>query len=343
MGFVGNQQRIGRQIIKQGGRRLAGGAAGEQPGIVFHAVAVAEFLQHLDIEASALLQALSLHQLVLLLELGEPLGQLLLDHLNGLEHGLPGGHIVALGIDGDAPHPLDHLAGERVEDTDFLHLVIEQLDAHRLFLFFRRENVDHIAPHPVGGAAEIHFVAGVLQLRQPPQQLALVDMITTHQVQHHGVVAGRVAQTVDGGHGGNNDGVLALENGLGGRQPHLLDLLVYRGILLDEGIGAGHVGFRLVVVVVGDEVLHRILREELLELPVQLRRQRLVGCHDDGGPAGLLDHIGHGEGLARPGYPQQRLVAEAVLQALHQLGNGRGLVAGRLVIGMELEKTVRHG
>ena len=247
---------------------------------------------------------------------------------------------MALRVDGDAPHPLDHLAGERVEDADVLDFVVEQLDAHRLFLFLGGEDVDHVAAHPVGGAAEIHLVAGVLQLRQPAQQVALVDVVAAHQVQHHGVVAGRVAQAVNRRHRGHDNGVAALQNRLGGGQAHLLDVLVHRGVLLDEGVRTGHVGFRLVVVVIGDEVLHRILREELLELTVQLGRQGLVGRQDNGGPLDRLDHVGHGEGLAGPGHPEQGLVAQTVADTLDQAGDGGRLVAGRLVVGMQFERGV---
>ena len=67
-----------------------------------------------------------------------------------------------------------------------------------------------------------------------------------------------------------------LEQRLGRRQAHLLDVLVDRGVLLDVGVGGRHVGFGLVVVVVRDEVLDRVVREELPELAVELRRQRLV-------------------------------------------------------------------
>jgi hypothetical protein len=34
--------------------------------------------------------------------------------------------------------------------------------------------------------------------------------------------------------------------------------------LLDEGVGARHVGLGLVVVVIGDEILDRVVREEVL-------------------------------------------------------------------------------
>jgi hypothetical protein len=49
---------------------------------------------------------------------------------------------------------------------------------------------------------------------------------------------------------------------------HPVDLLVDLGFLLDEGVGARDVGLGLVVVVVGDEILHRVLGEEALELAV---------------------------------------------------------------------------
>jgi hypothetical protein len=54
-------------------------------------------------------------------------------------------------------------------------------------------------------------------------------------------------------------------------------------LLLDVGVGARHVGLGLVVVVVGDEILDRVVREEELELAVELRGQRLVGRQDEAG------------------------------------------------------------
>ena len=62
-------------------------------------------------------------------------------------------------------------------------------------------------------------------------------------------------------------------------------------ILLDIGVGARDIGFRLVVIVIADEILDRVLREELLELAVELRRQRLVGRQDQGRALGRLDHL----------------------------------------------------
>ncbi len=63
---------------------------------------------------------------------------------------------------------------------------------------------------------------------------------------------------------------LPLRKGRRGGMAQLVDLVVDGGVLLDVGVGGGDVGFGLVVVVVGDKILHRVIREELLELAVKL-------------------------------------------------------------------------
>ena len=132
--------------------------------------------------------------------------------------------------------------------------------------------------------------------------------------------------------------VAPLEHALGRRQAHLLDVLVDRAVLLDEEVALRDVGLGLVVVVVADEVLDRVLREELAELAVELRRERLVRREDDRRPADLGDHVGHREGLAGAGDAEQRLERQAVADALDQaLDRGR-LVARRRVRLEELER-----
>jgi len=100
---------------------------------------------------------------------------------------------------------------------------------------------------------------------------------TFSQVQDHAVVIDRIADAVNRRHRAHDHHVAPLEQALGGREAHLLDMLVDRGILLDEQVARRYVGLGLVVVVVGDEILDGILRKKLAELRVQLRRKGLVG------------------------------------------------------------------
>ena len=98
----------------------------------------------------------------------------------------------------------------------------------------------------------------------------------------------------------------------GGGVAQLVDLLVDVGVLLDVHVLGGHVGLRLVVVVVAYEVLYGVAGEELLELGVELGGQRLVVAHHQRGAAQAGDDVGHGEGLAAAGDAQQRLVRETL-------------------------------
>jgi hypothetical protein len=98
-----------------------------------------------------------------------------------------------------------------------------------------------------------------------------------------------------------------------------------------------NISFRLVVVIVGNEILHRIVREELLELAVQLSRQRLVRCHHDGGTLLALQDVGNREGLAGTGNSQQSLVCQAIIDTGYQFFDRFGLVPCGLVIRLQVE------
>jgi len=58
---------------------------------------------------------------------------------------------------------------------------------------------------------------------------------------------------------------------------------------------------------------------------------------DQGWPLHPLDDVGHGEGLAAAGDPQQRLMAIAPHKPLDKLLRGLGLVPGRLKVGHDLK------
>ena len=94
----------------------------------------------------------------------------------------------------------------------------------------------------------------------------------------------------------------------------------------------GDVRLRLVVVVVGDEVLDGVVREELPELVAELRRERLVVGDHQRGPLELLDDPGHRRGLPCAGGTENRLEAVAGGDRIQQLDRAR-LVPGQGVGG----------
>ena len=82
-----------------------------------------------------------------------------------------------------------------------------------------------------------------------------------------------------------------------------LDLVIDGAVLFDIGICRGDIGFGLVVVVVGDKIFYRVVREKLPEFGAELGRQGFVVGQDQGGAVQPLDDVGHGKGLSGAGDP----------------------------------------
>ena len=223
-----------------------------------------------------------------------------------------------------------------MQRIDVLDLVAEELDPDGQFLVHGND-FHGVAADPERAAVEVHVVAGVLHGDEFPEQVVAVHLRPLAERHHAGDVLFRRAEAVDAGDGGHHDHVAAGQQRVGGGVPEPFHFLVDGGVLLDEGVRLGDVGLGLVVVVVGDEVLHRVVRQQFAELVGQLRGEGLVLDHHQGGPLDLLDQPGGGGALAGTRGAQQHHVLFAVLDALGQFGDGRRLVTGRLELADDLE------
>ncbi len=265
-----------------------------------------------------------------------------LDLLDCIEHLLSTCHVVARRENGEAADLLTDVAGQRIEKLQRLDLIVEQRDAQGIVGAFRGKNVEHVAVHAKRPPLELHIVALILHLGQPLDGIALRQLIALAQMQDHAVILGRIADTVNGGHGADDDAVRPLQDRLGRRQTHLLDVLVDRRILFDIEVARRHVGFGLIVVVVRDEILDRVVRQELAELGVELGCQRLVRSQHQRRPASARDDVGHCVGLAGTGDAEQRLERQAVVDPFDQLVDRFGLIARRHERLMEFERAIRE-
>ena len=117
----------------------------------------------------------------------------------------------------------------------------------------------------------------------------------------------------------------------------LVYLLVDVGILLYVGVSLRHVGLGLIVVVIGDEILHGVVGEEVPELRGKLGGEGLVVGDDEGRTLELLDDVGHGEGLAAAGDAHKSLGVKSLACAFHQAVDGLRLVSRRPEVGGYLE------
>ena len=211
---------------------------------------------------------------------------------------------------------LDDLAGERVDRARCARPRRRRAEMRTRPLLVGGEHLDRVAPHPELVAGEAEVVALVLELdepargsragRAPPPRRAIRQLLRVH--------LGR-AEAVDRRDRGDDDDVPPRHERARGRVAEPVDLVVDRRVLLDVGVGRREVRLGLVVVVVGDEVLDPVLREELAELAGELRGEALVGREHERRPLDLRDHAGDRERLPRAGDAEQRLEPVAPLDA----------------------------
>ncbi|MCB0011177.1 MAG: GDP-mannose 4,6-dehydratase [Anaerolineales bacterium] len=221
----------------------------------------------------------------------------------------------------------DRRAAQRIDHADRVDLVAEELDAHGAIGLVRGQHLDDVAPHAEGPAMEVVVVSLVLDRREVREEAIPGDFLADFGPDEHSRVGFGRADSVDARHRRDDDHVPALEDAPRRREAEFVELVVDRGVFLDIGVRRGYVGLGLIVVIVADEVLDRVMREEFAELAVELGSQGLVMGNHQGGPLGLLDDVGDGKGLTSAGRPQQRLEGLALIHAIDQVRNCGRLVA----------------
>ncbi len=299
--------------------------------------AVADLLHHLHVVADPLLDALRLQGLVLVQKLVPPELHVPLDLVHGghelsLARGVVGG-----GEDDGVVLAAQDLAGEGVDLGDPLDLVPEEADPDGPALVAHGEDVQRVPPDPEGTPLEVEIVPLELDVHELAHDLLPAHLHAGPQGEGQVQILLRVAQGVDAAHRRHDDHVPSLVQGAGGGVAQPVDLLVDGGGLLDIGVAGGDVGLRLVVIVIGNEVLHRRVGEEPLELGAELGRQGLVVGQHQRGLLDLLDDLGHGVGLAGARDAQQHLQFIAPEDAFAELLYGLWLVALRREGGNDLE------
>src|SRR5437660_11698072 len=211
-----------------------------------------------------------------------------------------------------------------------IDLVAEQLDPYAPVLRRGGKNLKNIPAHPKSAAMEVGVVTRVLDLDEFSEDRFPPDLNAFLKIQQHAMVDLRRSQTVNAGDRRDDDDVLSLEERSCGRVPHPVDGVIDGGILGDVRIGGRDVGFRLIVIVIADEIFDRVVRKEALKFAIELRRQRFI-MHDDQGR--LLDpgdHVGESKGFAGTGDAQEDLMRLPSQNAVCQALNGLWLISSGL-------------
>ena len=338
--LVDDDEEVIGEVVDETVRCLAGATTVHVTGVVLDATAKADLLHHLEVERGAHTQALSLEQLAFTLELPQTLGELFSDRTDRVIHRIRARDVVGAGKHRYCVEFFDDVAGERMQGIQRLDLVAEHLDADRQF-FVLRDDLDRVTAHPEVATGEIHVVAVVLHRDEFADECVPIDLHPDLQRDHRLEITFGTAETVDARHRRHDDDVAAAEQRIGGGVPQPLDLGVDRGVFLDECVGLRHVRLRLVVVVIGDEVLDRVVGHQLAKFVGQLRGESLVVREHQGGALYCFDEPRGGRRLTCSGGAQQHHIGFARVDAGREFGDGRRLIAARRVVADDLERPDR--
>ena len=231
-------------------------------------------------------------------------------------------------------------AGQRVDAADSVDLVAKELNAHHVLVRVNRPDLDRVAAYAETVALEHHIVALILDVDQAVDQLFTTDFHAWAQRNDHLLVIDRVTERIDARYRRDDDHVPPLRECRGCGVAQAVDLVVDRGVLFNVGVGRSDIGLGLVIIVITHKILDRVMREELAQLGAELRGKCFIVCEHQRRPLGLLDDVGHGKGLARAGHTHERLLGQAVVDALDQLRDRFGLVARHFVWAYDLK--IRH-
>ena len=266
-------------------------------------MAVPQLPYHLHVVLGALTDALRLNGLALALEELHLLPHLGFDLRQCPRQLVLGGDIVVGGVDGNVIQDAHRRTGDYVDLADAIHLISPELHPNGVFLGVDRIDLHRVSSYTKHISVKGDVVALVADLDELFQQSVSVILHASAQADDHIFVVDGVAQTVDAADGGDNDHIPPFKEGGGGAVAQPVDLLVDAGVLLNEGVRVGDICLRLIIVVVGDEILDSIVREKLLELRTELGGQRFVVRQHQRRTLHPFDDLGHGEGLAAAGDP----------------------------------------
>ena len=110
-----------------------------------------------------------------------------------------------------------------------------------------------------------------------------------------------------------------------------IDFIVYCTIFFNIGIRIGNVGFRLIIIVVGDKIFHRIFRKKFFEFRTKLCCQYFVMRQNQCRPIYFLDNICHSKCFSRARHPQKNLTGITAVKTFNERINCLRLIAGRLI------------
>src|SRR6184192_2633730 len=99
------------------------------------------------------------------------------------------------------------MSGQRIESSDGVDLIPEKFDSDRFFVGRSRINLDYVAADAETTTREVHVVALVKHVDQPPQDCLTRGVLSPFYRQQHPLIIFRGSDAVDAGNARDHDNI----------------------------------------------------------------------------------------------------------------------------------------
>ena len=158
-----------------------------------------------------------------------------------------------------------------------------------------------------------------------------VKFFPDFNVNAHIAVQVRHSQSVNARNGRNDDNVAPFHKTVRRGKTQFVDFLVDCRVFFDVEVPRRNVGFRLVIIIVGNKIFDGVVREKSLKLAVELGGKRFVVADDERRTLYALNDFCHRKRFSASGNAFERLVAVAAQKSFRQFFDCLSLIACRLI------------
>ena len=162
-----------------------------------------------------------------------------------------------------------------------------------------REDIEHIAFDAEVAVPKFGSCAGIETLYQSMHQLGTREYIALFDCNHVLLEFHRVTDTIQTRHRCHNQHIApARQERRSCAKAQFFNFIIDREVFFYISTRRRDIGFRLIVVVVRNEVFHCIIGEEGFKLRIQLSSQRFVMCQHKSRALNAFHHIGDSKSLS---------------------------------------------
>ena len=222
-----------------------------------------------------------------------------------------------------------NFTGYRMDFGNSVNLIAEKFDSENLFVGICGANFDNVAANTKLIADKIHIVALILHVYKLIYDFVAVFFHSRAERKHHSSVIYRVAESIDAGNGSNDYYVASFGKSCGCGMAEPFDFVVYVACFFNISIGGSNICFRLIIIIIGNEIFNAVFGKKLFEFAAKLGGKSFVMGKNNGRAVYFFNYRSHCERLTGTGYTEKGLFPVAAVYSFNKFFNCLGLVAGR--------------